>query len=73
MDAARLDIMPAQLWGGAEAVRTALRSGGEAAAPLLFGFVSQYIFGRPGSGSSSGTTSASGSSGLENTFRRRRR
>ena len=82
MDAARLDIMPAQLWGRAEAVRTALRSAGEAAAPLLFGFVSQYVFGGPGSSSGGGTsegtagataggtagTSAAGSAGLEYTF-----
>lgn len=83
MDAARLDIMPAGLWGRAEAVRTALRAAGEAAAPLLFGFVSQYVFGGPGSASSNGAgdasgpaspgtpggvTSAANSAGLEYTF-----
>ncbi|MGH3246830.1 MAG: MFS transporter [Trebonia sp.] len=67
LDAARLDIMPAQLWGRAEAVRTALRSTGEAAAPLLFGYVSQYVFGGPGSASSSGAPAAS-PAGLEYTF-----
>jgi predicted MFS family arabinose efflux permease len=81
MDAARLDIMPGRLWGRAEAVRTALRSAGEATAPLLFGFVSQYVFGGPGAASpgpasqgtsspaaASGGTSAAQSAGLEYTF-----
>jgi hypothetical protein len=43
LDAARLDIMPPRLWGRAEGVRTALRSAGEATAPLVFGYVSQYV------------------------------
>jgi len=71
MDAARLDIMHFRLWGRAEGVRTALRAGGEAVAPLLFGYVSQYVFGGPGSssgGSSSGGASAGNSAGLEYTF-----
>ncbi len=45
LDAARLDIMPASLWGRAEAVRTLLRSLAQALAPLLFGAVSDYVFG----------------------------
>jgi len=45
LDAARLDIMPALLWGRAEAVRTFLRALAEALAPLLFGVVSDYVFG----------------------------
>ena len=54
-------------------MRTALRSAGEAAAPLLFGYVSQYVFGGPGSGSGGGssggtTTSAAQATGLEYTF-----
>lgn len=72
LDAARLDIMPPQLWGRAEAVRTALRSGLEAAAPLLFGYVSQYIFGGPGSSAGSGSggsgVTTANSAGLEYTF-----
>lgn len=76
LDAARLDIMPPGLWGRAEGVRTALRSLGEAAAPLLFGYVSQYVFGGPGSSSGSGaggggsgaTTSPAQAAGLEYTF-----
>ncbi len=72
LDAARLDIMPARLWGRAEAVRTALRSVGESAAPLLFGYVSQYVFGGPGSASGSGEggsgTVTGNGAGLEYTF-----
>jgi MFS family permease len=45
LDAARLDIMPPLLWGRAEGVRTALRTGAQALAPVLFGAVSDYIFG----------------------------
>jgi MFS family permease len=36
LDAARLDVMPASLWGRAEAIRTALRGLAVAAAPLAF-------------------------------------
>lgn len=43
MDAARLDIMHPRLWGRAEAVRTVLRTVAEAAAPVLFGFVSDHV------------------------------
>ncbi len=50
IDAARLDIMPAQLWGRAEGVRTALRTGAQATAPILFGFVADHIFGGGRSG-----------------------
>ena len=45
LDAARLDIVPALLWGRAEAVRTFLRSLAQALAPLLFGVVSDHVFG----------------------------
>jgi predicted MFS family arabinose efflux permease len=50
LDAARLDIMPPLLWGRAEAVRTFLRSMAQALAPLLFGAVSDHIFGGGRSG-----------------------
>jgi MFS family permease len=50
LDAARLDIMPPLLWGRAEAVRTLLRSLAQALAPLLFGAVSDYVFGGGRSG-----------------------
>ena len=71
LDAARLDIIHPRLWGRAEAVRTVLRSMGESAAPLLFGYVSQYIFGGPGSsaGSAGGGGGQTGNpTGLEYTF-----
>jgi MFS family permease len=45
LDAARLDIMPPLLWGRAESVRTFLRSLAQALAPLVFGAVSDYVFG----------------------------
>ncbi len=45
IDAARLDIVPAQLWGRAEGVRTALRTAAQALAPLLFGAMSDHVFG----------------------------
>src|SRR5581483_2698146 len=50
LDAARLDIMPPFLWGRAEALRTMLRSIAMALAPLLFGAVSDHIFGGGRSG-----------------------
>jgi predicted MFS family arabinose efflux permease len=50
LDAARLDIMPPLLWGRAEAVRTFLRSLAQALAPLLFGAVSDHVFGGGRSG-----------------------
>jgi predicted MFS family arabinose efflux permease len=50
LDAARLDIIPPQLWGRAEAIRTLLRSLAQALAPLLFGAVSDYLFGGGRSG-----------------------
>ena len=45
LDAARLDIMPAGLWGRAESTRTVLRSLAQALAPLLFGGLSSLIAG----------------------------
>ncbi len=45
IDAARLDIMPSWLWGRAEGVRTFVRTGAQALAPLLFGVVSDDVFG----------------------------
>jgi predicted MFS family arabinose efflux permease len=43
LDAARLDVMPAALWGRAEALRTALRALAVAGAPLLVGGLSTAI------------------------------
>lgn len=45
IDAARLDIVPSWLWGRAEGVRTFIRTGAQALAPVLIGAVSQYVFG----------------------------
>jgi MFS family permease len=45
IDAARLDIVHPLLWGRAEGVRTFLRTISQASAPLLFGAVSDYVFG----------------------------
>jgi MFS family permease len=50
LDAARLDIMPPRLWGRAESVRTLVRAIAVALAPLLFGAVSDYVFGGGRSG-----------------------
>jgi predicted MFS family arabinose efflux permease len=50
LDAARLDIMVPLLWGRAEGVRTLLRTLAQALAPLLFGAVSDYVFGGGRSG-----------------------
>ncbi len=44
-DAARLDIMPAGLWGRAESVRTFIRSMAQALAPLIFGGLADLIAG----------------------------
>ncbi|MGH9104826.1 MAG: MFS transporter [Acidimicrobiales bacterium] len=45
VDAARLDIMPSWLWGRAEGVRTFLQAAAQSLAPLLFGTVSDAVFG----------------------------
>jgi MFS family permease len=45
IDAARLDIVPARLWGRAEGIRTSVRTGAQALAPLLFGAVSDLLSG----------------------------
>lgn len=72
LDAARLDIMPARMWGRAEAVRSFLRSVLQAFAPLVFGFVSTFFGGRnAGFGANGGGVRANGTAhaaGLEPTF-----
>ena len=72
LDAARLDIMPAQLWGRAESVRSFLRSLAQAIAPLAFGGLSDLIAGiAPAQvpvGAHAGVISASESRGLEIAF-----
>ncbi|OSC39877.1 MFS transporter [Mycobacterium decipiens] len=50
LDAGRLDIMHSRLWGRAEAVRTTLRSGFTAIAPLVFAYVAAKLAPRRGPG-----------------------
>jgi predicted MFS family arabinose efflux permease len=45
LDAARLDVMVPLLWGRAEGVRTMLRTLAMALAPLIFGLLSDHVFG----------------------------
>ena len=45
LDAARLDLMHAHLWGRAEGIRTTVRKVGEASAPVLFGYVVDDVLG----------------------------
>ncbi|TWH70156.1 hypothetical protein [Micromonospora olivasterospora] len=59
LDAARLDIVPGQLWGRAESLRTVLRLVAEAAAPATFGWLADQLGGPAG---------RSGGVGLRNTF-----
>lgn len=47
MDAARLDVLHPAVWGRGEAMRTAVRTLAEAAAPTLFGFLTDSVFGGP--------------------------
>jgi predicted MFS family arabinose efflux permease len=48
IDAARLDIMNAHLWGRAESIRTTFRFTFEALAPIIFGWVSMQLGGKGG-------------------------
>lgn len=50
LDAARLDVVPGNVWGRAEAIRTVLRQLSQAFAPLLFGVVADVLGGRGGTG-----------------------
>jgi MFS family permease len=50
LDAARLDVVVPRLWGRAEGIRTFLRTAAQALAPLVFGAVSDYVFGGGRSG-----------------------
>jgi MFS family permease len=72
LDAARLDIMPAGLWGRAESTRTFLRSLAQALAPLVFGGLSQLIAGilpaQAPIGTHPGAVSPSTARGLEISF-----
>ncbi|SBT43153.1 MFS transporter [Micromonospora narathiwatensis] len=48
LDAARLDIVPGQLWGRAESLRTVLRLVAEAGAPATFGWLADRLGGAAG-------------------------
>ncbi|MCO5992965.1 MFS transporter [Actinoallomurus rhizosphaericola] len=48
LDAARLDVIHFRLWGRAEAVRTVLRMGAEAVAPVTFGLLADVFGARAG-------------------------
>ena len=73
-DAARLDVVPAAMWGRTEAIRTFVRTVLEASAPLLFGFVSQVLGGGASAGLGAGVdkktahVSAAAAAGLAHTF-----
>ena len=72
LDAARLDIMPAGLWGRAESVRTSIRSLAQALAPLVFGGLADVIAGfyprRAPIGTHPAPPNANEAHGLEITF-----
>jgi sugar phosphate permease len=72
LDAARLDIMPAGLWGRAESTRTLVRSLAQALAPLLFGLLADVIAGiapqQAPIGTHPGGISSSAATGLEFSF-----
>jgi MFS family permease len=72
LDAARLDIMPAGLWGRAESTRTVLRSLAQALAPLVFGGLADLIAGiapaQAPIGTHPGPVSPSTARGLEISF-----
>jgi hypothetical protein len=69
LDAGRLDIVPAAIWGRAEAIRSAARSLLQAAAPLVFGAVAVWL-GNAGRipSDSGGHISAAVVSGLRDAF-----
>lgn len=72
LDAARLDIMPAGLWGRAESTRTFLRSLAQAVVPLAFGGLADVIAGispqQAPIGTHPGGISPSSARGLEFSF-----
>jgi MFS family permease len=72
IQAARLDVVPSGLWGRAQSALTCIRSLAQAAAPLIFGGVSQLVAGIVPSQAPIGTRphapSSSASTALEITF-----
>lgn len=57
LDAARLDVMAAGMWGRSEGVRTSFRQALQSLAPFTFGVVSQ-VFGAPSSGIGAGVSTS---------------
>jgi MFS family permease len=72
IQAARLDVVPAGLWGRAQSALTSVRSLAQAAAPLAFGGVSQLVAGivpaQAPIGTHPGAPPSNASTGLEITF-----
>ncbi len=68
LDAARLDLVPYQLWGRAESVRSVLRSTLQAAAPLVFGYVSAQFGGASSGVGQSTTPQPHRAAGLDRSF-----
>jgi MFS family permease len=70
LDAGRLDIMPARLWGRAEGVRTVLRNVAQAFAPVVFGVVSVALAApqHNKAGATQGFGANASAEGLEYTF-----
>ncbi len=74
VDAARLDVVPSQMWGRAESIRTAVRTILEAVAPLLFGVLSFPLGGGNSNGLAAGVNenhakfTEAGTIGLKYTF-----
>src|SRR5437588_154277 len=72
IQAARLDVVPAGLWGRAQSALTVVRSLAQAIAPLAFGGVSQLVAGIVPSQAPIGThphaPTSSAATGLEVTF-----
>jgi len=72
IQAARLDVVPAGLWGRAQSALTAVRSLAQAIAPLVFGGVSQLVAGIVPSQAPIGTRpsapTSNAATGLEITF-----
>ena len=64
LDAARLDVVPAGLWGRAEAVRTVLRTAFEAGAPLAFALTSRRLGASVAATATSGDAVGSPADGL---------
>jgi MFS family permease len=72
IQAARLDVVPAGLWGRAQSALTVVRSLAQAAAPLVFGGVSQLVAGilpaQAPIGTHPHTPNSSTTTGLQITF-----